>query len=88
MNAKISVFVTCVEVIIYLLLYNSHEHTLRVNCVIINALPNHIDVSPVARNSSPRRRAGSLLVEQELVLNTFPYGKNLLKSISKLIPIF
>ena len=27
MNAKISVFVICVEVIIYLLLYNFHDRT-------------------------------------------------------------
>ena len=28
MNAKISVFVVCVEAIIYLLLYNLHDRTL------------------------------------------------------------
>ena len=29
MNAKISVFVICVEVIIYLLLYNWHDRTFK-----------------------------------------------------------
>ena len=29
MNTKISVFVTCVEVITYLILYNLHKYTLK-----------------------------------------------------------
>ena len=38
MNAKISVFIICVELIIYLLLYNWHDYTLmltRVNYYLI-----------------------------------------------------
>ena len=31
MNAKISVFVTCIEAIIYLLLYNLHDCTFKQN---------------------------------------------------------
>ena len=37
MNAKISVFVNCVEAIIYLLLYNLHDCTFKLNkqdCII------------------------------------------------------
>ena len=31
MNAKISVFIICVEVIIYLLLYNLHDGTIKIS---------------------------------------------------------
>ena len=34
MNAKVSVFVICVEAIIYLLLYNLHDYTLKYNLQI------------------------------------------------------
>ena len=34
MNAEISVFVTCVETIIYLSLYNLHDCTFKVNYAI------------------------------------------------------
>ena len=34
MNVKISAFVICVEVIIYLLLYNLHDCTLSQRCLI------------------------------------------------------
>ena len=34
MNAKISMFVICDEAIIYLLLYNLHDCTFKVACVV------------------------------------------------------
>ena len=37
MNAKISVFVVCVEAIIYLLLYNLHGCTLNFICLLSEA---------------------------------------------------
>ena len=38
MNAKISVFVICVEAIIYLLLYNLHDFTFKRNIFISRQL--------------------------------------------------
>ena len=37
MNAKISVFVVCVEAVIYLLLYNLHGCTLNFICLLSEA---------------------------------------------------
>ena len=41
MNAKISVFVICVEVTVYLLLYNLHDFTFKISPVL-NFRPYHV----------------------------------------------
>ena len=46
MNAKIFVFVICVEIIIYLLLYNLHD------CTIYNTLPPFLEFSSRFRSLS------------------------------------
>ena len=42
MNAKISVFVICVNAIIYLILYNLHDCTFKLNDYVKSSSPSHV----------------------------------------------